>query len=379
MAKKLKIGVPKEIYPGEKRVAMVPDIVRQWVRKGCEIIVQSKAGKEALYEDSDYKDAGAKVVSSAREVYSKSDVVVKVQPPDKKEIRLMHKGQVLIGFIQPLYNPDIVKMLAEKGVTSFSMDAVPRITRAQYMDALSSQATVAGYKSVLIAANHITRFFPMLMTAAMTIRPAKVLVIGAGVAGLQAIATARKLGAVVKAIDVRPAVKEEVESLGASFVPMEVKHEEAEDKYGYAKELPEEYYRKEQEIISEHIKDVDAVITTAQIPGRKAPKLITENMVKQMKKGAIIIDLAVDTGGNCTLSKKGKFVEKYGVTIYGFSNAPSSLPSHASDMYSRNISNLLNEIVKDGEIKIDTENEILKEMLITHEGKIVYAKLANQK
>lgn len=371
------IGIPKEILEGEKRVAAVPEIVQKWTKEGIEVLVQSAAGESSFIKDEEYINAGAKIIADEENLFSQADIILKVQRPilnekiGKDEVDLIKKGAILVSFIHPLYNLDLVKKLAERGINVFAMDAIPRITRAQSMDALSSQAMIAGYKAVLFAADQLPKFFPMLMTAAMTVRPAKVLIIGAGVAGLQAIATARRLGAIVKAIDTRPAVKEQVESLGASFVVLPVSHQEAEDERGYAKELPETFYKNEQEVISQHIGEADIVITTAQIPGKKAPLLITEEMVKLMKPGSVIVDLAIDTGGNCSVSEKGKIIKKYGITIYGFTNAASSMALQASQMYSRNIYEFLKEFVSKNEIKLDLNNEIVKETLIVYNSEII--------
>lgn len=373
----MKIAIPKEITEGEKRVAAVPEIIQRWVKEGIEVFVQEEAGKASYIEDEEYKNAGANIICKEEDLYSEADIILKVQAPtfnnkiNKDEVDLFKRGAILVSFIQPLYNLELVKKLASNGINAFAMDLIPRITRAQSMDTLSSQAMIAGYKAVLFAANQLPRFFPMLMTAAMTIRPAKVLIIGAGVAGLQAIATSRRLGAVVKAIDTRPAVKEQVESLGASFVVLPVSHEEAEDERGYAKELPESFYKSEQEVISQHIGEADIVITTAQIPGRRAPLLITEDMVKLMKPGSVIVDLAIETGGNCTLSDKSKIIQKHGIIIYGFSNAPSSMPLQASQVYSRNIYEFLKEFIDKNTIRIDLNNEIIRETLITYNSEII--------
>jgi len=373
----MKIAIPKEIIEGEKRVAAVPEVIQRWVKEGIEVLVQEGAGVSSYIGDEEYKNAGANIIKKEEDLYSEADIILKVQAPsfnskiNKEEVDLFKKGAILVSFLQPLYNLDLVKKLALKGINAFAMDLIPRITRAQSMDALSSQAMIAGYKAVLFAANQLPRFFPMLMTAAMTIRPAKVMVIGAGVAGLQAIATARRLGAVVKAIDTRPAVKEQVESLGASFVVLPVGHEEAEDERGYAKELPESFYKSEQEVISQHIGEADIVITTAQIPGKRAPLLITENMVKLMKPGSVIVDLAIETGGNCTLSEKSKIIQKYGIIIYGFSNAPSSMPLQASQVYSRNIYEFLKEFIDKDTVKIDLNNEIIADTIVTYNSEII--------
>ncbi len=370
------IGVPLEIGENEKRVSAVPDVIKKWIKDGNRVLVEKGAGEKALFSDEDYKKAGAEIIDDKEKLYESAHIILKVRAPEynyapgKREIDLLKKGAVLICFLQPFKNIELIKKLAEKGVTSFAMELIPRITRAQPMDALTSQSVVAGYRAVLFAAERLQKFMPLMMTAAMTVRPAKVLVIGAGVAGLQAIATARRLGAVVKGVDTRPAVKEQVESLGASFVALPV-HDEAEDKGGYAKDLGEEFYRKEQEFILPHLVESDIVITTAQIPGRRAPVLITESMVEKMRAGSVIVDLAIETGGNCTLSQYGRIVEKNGVVIYGFANAPGSMPFQASLMYARNLDAFLQEILDKEGLKIDMNNEVIKSTLVTHEGRIV--------
>ncbi len=370
------IGVPVEIGENEKRVSAVPDVIKKWIKDGNRVLVEKGAGDNALFSDEDYKKAGAEIIGDKEELYESAHIILKVRSPEyyyapgKREIDLFKKGSVLVCFLQPFKNIDLIKKLAEGGITSFAMELIPRITRAQSMDALTSQSMVAGYKAMLFAAERLQKFMPLTMTAAMTIRPAKVLVIGAGVAGLQAIAMARRLGAVVKGVDTRTAVKEQVESLGASFVVLPVQ-DEAEDKGGYAKDLGEKFYRKEQEFILPHLVESDIVITTAQIPGRRAPVLITESMVEKMMAGSVIVDLAIDTGGNCTLSQYGRIVEKNGVVIYGFANAASSMPLQASLMYARNLDAFLHEILDKGSLKIDIANEVIKSTLVTHEGKIV--------
>jgi NAD(P) transhydrogenase subunit alpha len=369
----MKIGVCKET--ADTRVAAVEETVRAFKKNGHEVFVQAAAGAAANISDENYQQAGATVVPSLKELLATAEVVLKVQPPvaggDNDEVGQLRSGTVLVATLRPLTDPALAAKLAAAGVTSFSMDMVPRIARAQSMDVLSSMASVAGYKAVLLAANRIGRLMPMMMTAAGTIQPAGVLVIGAGVAGLQAIATARRLGATIKAVDTRPAVKEQVESLGAKFVPLEVDHQQAQDAGGYAKDLGEEFYRQEQEIVAPHLKGCSVVICTAQIPGRKAPVLITEAMVKTMLPGSAIIDIAAPYGGNCSLTKPGQWVEAHGVSIYGPENLPAEMPALSSTLYSRNIATFLNELIKDGKVNLDMNNEVIKGMLITHEGKIV--------
>jgi len=361
------VGVARESAPGERRVALVPDAAGRLAGAGIELLVQAGAGEAASFLDEAYAEAGYRVVPDAATLFGSADVVAKVQRPSDEETALLRQGQVLIAFLQPLVETAAVREIAARGVTAFSMDAIPRITRAQPMDALSSQATVAGYKAVLLAATAQAKFFPMLTTAAGTIPPAKVLVLGAGVAGLQAIATARRLGAVVSAFDTRPVVKEQVESLGASFLELEV--EGGQTAGGYATELSEEQHRREQELIAKHVADSDAVITTAAIPGRRAPILITADAVRAMRPGSVIVDLAAETGGNCELTAPGETVERDHVTIIGTLNVPSTMPLHASQMYSRNLQTLLLHLVKDGELVLDFEDEITRDTCAARDGR----------
>jgi NAD(P) transhydrogenase subunit alpha len=371
----MRIAVPKEIVAGERRVALVPALVAPLIKSGLEVAVEAGAGEGAFFADADYEKAGAKIVAELAALYREAGIVLKVQRPTqhpvlgKHEVDLMGEGSVLISFLQPASDPDLVRRLVDRKITSLSMDTIPRISRAQSMDALSSQATVAGYKAVLIAAFFLGKFLPMLTTAAGTIRPAKVLVLGAGVAGLQAIATARRLGAVVLAFDVRPAVKEQVESLGAKFLQIELAEAQTEDEGGYARQLSEESHRREVELIGSNVKDVDAVITTALIPGKPAPRLISKEMVAEMRAGSVIVDLAAEAGGNCELTECGKEVVKNGVTIYGPVNLPSTMPVHASQMYARNVSELLKLLLKDGGLNLDFADEIIKGACVTHEGR----------
>ncbi len=365
----MKVAVLAETRPGERRVALVPSLVRELVEKhGLEVAVQAGAGVSARYADAEYEEAGARL-GDASSVLSGAEVVLKVQPPTMDEVAGFAEGTVIIGFMSPFANLDIVQGMADHNLTSFSMELVPRTTRAQRMDALSSQATVAGYKAVLMGADNLDKFLPMFMTAAGTIRPGKVMVLGAGVAGLQAIATARRLGAKVEAFDVRPAVKEQVESLGATF--LETEHDvSAEGEGGYAKELSEEQHQRELELIASHVHDTDLVITTAQIPGRDAPLLITEEMLKSMRPGSVVVDLAAASGGNCAGSKPGEVVEVHGVKVMGPLNLPATLPVHASQMYARNIAMLLLEMVDEGNLKLDFENDILGPSCLTHGGEV---------
>ena len=363
----MRIGVPRETVLGERRVALVPETVQKLVKAGNEVVVERGAGTEAAFVDSAYEQAGARIVDDAYD----AELIVKVQRPTADEMAKLRSGQMLIAFVQPLIDPRYAQALAEKGVTALSMDAIPRITRAQPLDALSSQATVAGYKAVLLAAAQLPRFFPMLTTAAGTIAPAKALVIGAGVAGLQAIATARRLGAVVEAFDTRPVVKEQVQSLGAKFLEIDL-GESGAGAGGYAKELSEEAHRKEVELLAKAARENDIIITTAAIPGRKAPVLITKEMVPTMRPGSVIVDLAAETGGNCELTEPGKTVVKDGVTIIGTTNVPSTMPYHSSQMYSRNIASLLALFLKEGTATLDMADEVIKGTVITQGGQVVH-------
>jgi NAD(P) transhydrogenase subunit alpha len=367
----MRIGVPKETAPGELRVALVPEVVGKLVNAGHEVLVQRGAGDGALIPDEQYEAAGATTVDSAAEAFD-ADIVVKVAPPGPEETQLLGSSTVLVGFLAPLTNGVGVAAIARTGATSFAMEAVPRISRAQSMDALSSQANIAGYRAALIGAQELGRFLPMLMTAAGTIRPATVLVLGAGVAGLQAIATARRLGAVVQGFDVRAAVKEQVESLGAHFLEFDLGGD-LEGEGGYAKELTPEQQARQQELMAEAIGKVDIVITTALVPGRRAPILVTEQAVKLMKPGSVVVDLAGEQGGNCELSQPGETVIRYGVKIVAPLNLPSTLAEHASVLYARNIAALLDLMVKDGELQLDFEDEVIAGACITRDGEIVHA------
>jgi NAD(P) transhydrogenase subunit alpha len=361
----MKVGVPKETAAGERRVALVPDAAGRLVSDGFEVIVEPGAGAAAYFADEAFAEAGARLTES---VYGEADAVLKVQRPSADEVAAIREGTVLIGFLQPLTDEGTIRRLGERGVIAFAMESIPRITRAQSMDALSSQSTVSGYKSVLLAAERLPRFFPMLMTAAGTVTPAKVLVLGAGVAGLQAIATAHRLGAVVTGYDVRPVVKEQVESLGASFLDLGVVGEETAG--GYARELSPEEQQRQQEALEQRIPDYDAVITTALVPGRPAPKLIPAAAVAAMRAGSVIVDLAAEAGGNCELTEPGEEVERAGVTIVGFTNLPSSMPAHASQLYSRNVTALLTHLAPAGELKLDFEDEITAGACVTRREEV---------
>ena len=365
----MQIGVPRETTQGERRVALVPEVVGKLKGQGLDVVVERGAGAGALIPDEQYEQAGARMVDDAGAVYE-SDVVVKVAPPTAEEVKRLHSDGVLIGFLQPLSAGDTIRAIAETGATSFAMESVPRISRAQSMDALSSQANIAGYRGALIGAQELGRFYPMLMTAAGTIRPATVLVLGAGVAGLQAIATARRLGAVVQGFDVRAAVKEQVESLGAKFLEFDLGGD-LEGTGGYAKELTPEQQAKQQELMAEAIGKTDVVITTAAVPGRRAPILVTEEAVKLMKPGSVIVDLAAETGGNCELSEPGETVIRHDVKILAPLNVPSTLAEHASQLYARNIQSLLGLMIVEGELKLDFEDEVIAGACITRGGEIV--------
>jgi len=370
----MKIAVAKEIEVSERRVALVPDVVARLVKQGLKVCVESGAGERAFFSDVAYEAAGATVISDSSKLWREADIVLKVNPPQERddgqrEIDFLREGSVLIALLNPLGNPELMQDLAERKVTAFSMELIPRTSRAQSMDALSSQAGVAGYQATLIAAAALPKFFPMLTTAAGTIPPAKVFVLGAGVAGLQAIATARRLGAVVEAFDIRPAVKEEVQSLGAKFVEVPLE-EDTVAAGGYAKEVSEAAKQKTQAVIAEHIKLSDAVITTAQVPGRKAPLLVTEEMVAQMKPGSVIVDLAAEQGGNCACTEAGKDVVRQGVTIIGPMNLPSDLPVHASQMYAKNLTTLVQHLLKEQALQLDFDDDITNSACVTHAGTI---------
>ncbi|HEX7255449.1 MAG TPA: Re/Si-specific NAD(P)(+) transhydrogenase subunit alpha [Gaiellaceae bacterium] len=363
----MRVAVPRETAPGERRVALVPEIVRKLAAGGFELTVERGAGEGATFADAAYEEAGARVVGRD-ELFSDADGIVKVQKPSAEEIEQLPQGSILIAFLQPLTDPQGVERLARRGVTGFALESVPRITRAQPMDALSSQATVSGYKAVLLAADRLPRFFPMLMTAAGTVPPAKVLVLGAGVAGLQAIATARRLGAVVSGFDVRPVVREQVESLGAAFLDLGVVGEETSG--GYALELSDEEQRRQQEELERRLPDFDVVVTTALIPGRPAPKLIPASAVQAMREGSVIVDLAAEAGGNCALTEPGEEVVREGVTIVGHTNLPSTVPVHASQLYARNVQALLTHLAPDGELQLDWEDEITAGACVTRREEV---------
>ena len=357
--------MPKERAAGERRVALVPELAGRLVTSGFEVLVERGAGEAASFLDAAYEEAGARIVD---DVYGEADAVAKVQSPSEDEVARLREGQVLVGFLQPLTDPEGIARLAARGVTAFAMESIPRITRAQPMDALSSQATVSGYKATLIAAERLPKFFPMLMTAAGTVAPAKVLVLGAGVAGLQAVATARRLGAVVTGFDVRPVVREQIESLGANWLDLGIVGEETEG--GYAQELSEEQQRRQQEELEARLPEFDVVITTALIPGRAAPRLIPASAVAAMRPGSVIVDLAAEAGGNCELTEPGEEVVREGVTIVGPMNLPSSMPLHASQLYARNVSALLQHLAPEGELVLDFEDEITAGACVTRKEEV---------
>ena len=364
----MRIAVPLETAPRERRVALVPETAAGLTKSGHQVVVQRGAGTKAGFPDSRYESAGARFAADFASTVADADLVLKVQKPSLEEADSLKHGGVLIGFLPPASSADLLARLAGRSVTAFSMELVPRITRAQSMDALSSQATLAGYQAVLLGASAMSKILPMLTTAAGTLAPAKAFILGGGVAGLQAIATARRLGAVVSAFDVRPAVKEQVQSLGAAFV--EAEQVSGEGPGGYAKELAEEQQKKVLEAIGKHIKDMDLVISTAAIPGRPAPRLITEAMVRSMKPGSVIVDVAAETGGNCELTRPDETVEAHGITILGPLNLASALPLHASQMYSRNLQTLLLHLVKDGQLVVDLNDEITGAMVVVHAGEV---------
>ena len=370
------IAIPKEILPGENRVSIVPDVASKLIKKGFTINVEEGAGKGAGFTDKQYSEAGAKVLKSLDELYSSADIVLKVHRPidhpemGKHELELMKEGTLLIALFYTLHYPQLAKKCAEYGINTISMDAIPRTSLAQKMDALSSQANISGYKSVLMTANELGKIFPLMMTAAGTIQPARVVIMGAGVAGLQALGTARRLGAIVEVSDIRPSVKEEVESLGGRFIEVDT-DEDMQDEGGYAKEASEEFLKKQKELIFKHVTHADIVITTALVPGRKAPILVTEEMVKGMRPGSVVLDMAVEFGGNCEISENGKTVKKHDVTIIGEPNLPSLVPTNSSEVYSKNLMALLDHIVKENVLDLNLEDEIVVGSLITHNKEVI--------
>ncbi|UCH85738.1 MAG: Re/Si-specific NAD(P)(+) transhydrogenase subunit alpha [Candidatus Latescibacterota bacterium] len=374
------VGVPKETFPGERRVALVPEMLPALAKAGADVFIETGAGIEAGITDDSYTQKGA-TIASRDDIFAKSDVVFQVRTfganPEagRADLDKLRDGQIVIGFTESLGEPALSKELAGRGVTLFSLEMLPRITRAQSMDVLSSMATIAGYKAVLYASDTLPKIFPMLMTAAGTIAPARVFVVGVGVAGLQAIATAKRLGAVVSAYDIRPAVKDQVISLGAKFVEMDLDTGEAEDKGGYAKAMDEEFYKKQREMMVKVVAEHDVVITTAAVPGKKAPILVTEEMVKGMAPGSVLVDLAAERGGNCELTKPGETVQAHGVSILGPLNVPSTIPYHASQMYAKNITTFFQNMVKEGKVEIDMEDEIITDTMITKGGDVVSSRV----
>jgi NAD(P) transhydrogenase subunit alpha len=367
----MKAVVPREVVPGERRIALTPEATAGLVKSGLEVLIETGAGDGAFHPDAEFEKVGARIIPDAASLYAQADIVLKVQKPTLAEAEALRKGTVLVSFLQPLTSPDLVRRLATGWVTSFAMEGIPRISRAQKMDALSSQANIAGYKAVLIAAETLAKFFPMMMTAAGTVFAARVLVIGAGVAGLQAIATARRLGAQVWGYDVRPVVKEQVESLGAKFLEFDLGITDAEDRGGYAKALSAEASRRQQEMLAERTKDFDVVVTTALVPGRPAPRLVNKETVAGMRPGSVIVDLAAEAGGNCELTRPDQVVVVHGVTIHGPTNLPATMPVHASQLYARNVIELLREFVKDGAVTLDFDDEVLRGACVTHNGEVV--------
>jgi len=383
---KMLVAVPKEIYPGERRVALIPQTVAALIKAGLEVAIEAGAGESANSSDKDFEAQGARVEKDRHSLLAQADIVLMVRGPGSypdfpaADLDALKEGATLISFTEPLAQPEIMKELAERKLTVFSMELMPRTTRAQSMDALSSMATIAGYKAVLAAAaaaDASPKLFPMFMTAAGTITPSRVFILGAGVAGLQAIATARRLGAVVEAFDIRPVVKEEVESLGAKFVQLELETEEAQDSGGYAKAQSEDFYKRQQELMAERIKQSDVVITTAAVPGKKSPVLISEEVVASMRPGSVIVDIAADKGGNCAVTKPGEKIVHKGVIVIGPLNIPAQVPVHASQMYAKNISTFLLHMVKEGKLELDLEDEITKGAMVAHGGNLVHQAVLN--
>jgi NAD(P) transhydrogenase subunit alpha len=375
------VGVPRESFPGERRVALVPAAIPNLTKAGLEVVVEAGAGAAAGYPDADYAAKGAKIVADRAEVFRAADVVVQIlcygsnDKTGKADVPLFRRDQVLIGFLRPLGSLETIQEIAAKGVTSFSVELMPRTTRAQSMDVLSSMATICGYKAVVLAADTLPRIFPMLTTAAGTITPGRVLVIGAGVAGLQAIATARRLGAVASAYDLRPAAKEQVLSLGGRFVELPIEAKDAEDARGYARAQDENFYQRQRDLLGKVIAESDVVITAAVIPGKKPPILVTKEMVASMAPGSVIVDLAAERGGNCELTRPGEIAVEHGVTIIGWFNLASTVPYHASQLYARNVSAFLLHLVKDGKLQLNMEDEIVRETMLTRGGEVVSARV----
>jgi len=375
------VGVPRETYPGEKRVALVPAVLANLAKAGLQVLIETGAGTAAGYPDPEYSDKGAKIAASRAEVFAQAEIITQVlcdganDKTGHADLPLMRRGQILLGFLRPLGSSQVLQELAATGVSSFAVELMPRTTRAQSMDALSSMATMSGYKAVIVAADTLPRIFPMLTTAAGTITPGRVLIIGVGVAGLQAIATARRLGAVTSAYDMRPAAKEQVLSLGGRFVELPIEAKDAQDARGYATAQGEEFYKKQRELLGSAVAGSDVVITAAVVPGKKSPVLVTQDMVARMAPGSVIVDLAAERGGNCELTQAGKTVRSHEVSIIGTFNLASSVPYHASQMYAKNISSFLLNLVKDGKLQINEKDEIHRETLLTQGGEIVNARV----
>ncbi|MDR3638465.1 MAG: Re/Si-specific NAD(P)(+) transhydrogenase subunit alpha [Isosphaeraceae bacterium] len=375
------VGVPREIFPGEQRVALVPAVVPGLAKAGLEVVLEAGAGTAAGYPDADYQARGAKVVPDRAEVFATADTIVQVlshgsnDRTGQADLPLFRAGQILVGFLRPLGAIETIEDIAQRGVTSFSVELMPRTTRAQSMDALSSMGTICGYKAVVLAADTLPRIFPMLTTAAGTITPGRVLVVGAGVAGLQAIATARRLGAVTSAYDLRPAAKEQVQSLGARFVELPIEAQDAEDKGGYARAQDESFYQRQRELLGRVVAESDVVITAAVVPGKKSPVLVTREMVERMAPGSVVVDLAAERGGNCELTRAGEIVVEHGVTVIGWFNLASRVPYHASQMYARNVSAFLLHLVKDGKVRLNLNDEIIRDTLLTRGGEVVNARV----
>ena len=379
------IGIPREILAGERRVALDPPSVKKLVEEGFDVLVEAGAGEQACFVDAEYEAAGARLAPEAAQVFGEAEIVLKVQPPQPlvtpqastagsnrgHEVDLLSEGASLIALLKPLDEPELAQRLAKRRVSAFAMELMPRITRAQSMDALSSQSTIAGYQAVLMAANALPRIFPMMVTAAGTLQPSKLLVIGAGVAGLQALGTAKRLGAITSAYDTRPVVREQVESVGARFVELELSTESAEDAGGYATAQTEDFYQRQRELLGEYVAASDVVITTALVPGQRAPLLIEESAIERMRGGSVVVDLAAEKGGNCACTKPDEEVVAHGVTLIGWTNLPSFVPSHASQMYAKNVTTFLDHLLEEGRLKLDLEDEITAGTLVTHEGRIL--------
>lgn len=375
------VGVPKEIYPNERRVALVPTVIPNLKKSGLDIVIEAGAGIAAGYPDAEYAEKGARLIASRAEIFQTADIIVQFlvhganDKTGSEDLPLMRKGQVVVGFVRPLGTVHTLQQIAERGAMAFSVELMPRTTRAQSMDALSSMATICGYKAVVLAADTLPRLFPMLTTAAGTIAPARVLIIGAGVAGLQAIATARRLGAVASAYDMRPAAKEQVQSLGGRFVELPIEAKDAQDARGYGKAQDESFYQKQRELLGKTVAESDVVITAAVIPGKKSPVLVTKDMVEKMAPGSVIVDLAAERGGNCELTKPDETVVERNVTIIGEFNLAATVPYHASSLYARNLSAFLQHLVKEGKLQLDMNDEIIRETMVTRDGEIVNARV----